>query len=88
VINLPKLPELVECTLHVMGGAKTSMHNKEIDEAVGRYMNLSAEQLSQIRSGKRTEFAYRMAWARQRLKQEKKVENEGKGFWKVINQNS
>lgn len=84
MINLPKMGELLEATLHVMKESEVEMHNKAIDSAVAQYLDLSIEQLSQIRLGKRTEFAYRMAWARQRLKQEKKIENLGKGFWKTI----
>jgi hypothetical protein len=84
MINLPKMAELLEATLQVMIGSELGIHNKKIDSEVAKHLNLSTEQLSQVRLGKRTEFAYRMAWARQRLKQEKKIENLGKGFWKII----
>ena len=84
MIMLPKLSELAESILQVMNSSDSSMHNKKIDESVALHLKLTSEQLSQVRLGKRTEFAYRMAWARQRLKQENKIENEGKGFWKKI----
>jgi hypothetical protein len=82
MIILPKVSELAESIMYVMGSSDAGMHNKKIDELVALNLKLTSDQTSQIRLGKRTEFGYRMAWARQRLKQEKKIENEGKGFWK------
>ena len=82
MISLPKVSELAESIMDVMESSVEKMHNKEMDELVARHLKLTSEQISPIRLGKRTEFGYRMAWARQRLKQEKKIENVGKGFWK------
>ena len=84
MINLPKTSALVEATIEIMGKSGSEWHHKKIDEAVAAYLRLTEEQLSVVRHGKRTEFAYRMAWARQRLKQEKKILNMGKGYWKAI----
>jgi len=84
MIEFPKTTLLAESILKVMNSTNSDMHNKDIDKSVAKLLELSTEQLSQVRLGKRTEYAYRMAWARQKLKQDKKILNIGKGYWKIL----
>jgi restriction endonuclease Mrr len=42
----------------------------DLDEAVADHFNLTLEQRSIVRSGNRTEFAYRCAWVRSEAKRD------------------
>ena len=56
-------------------------HFKDIEIAVAQHLNLEAELVKIVRSGKRTEFAYRMSWARTACKGKGLIRNLGKGIW-------
>lgn len=60
-----------------------SAHFKEIENAVAKKLNLSPEAIKQVRSGKRTEFAYRLSWARTKCKAEGLITNSGGGRWSL-----
>ena len=81
--QLPNISELADAILDVMkiGDQKRF---KEIDSLVAEKLNIPRNLLDQIRLGKRTEYAYRMAWAKQKLKSAKNLENKGGGNWKRI----
>lgn len=81
--QLPSPSELapnVVAALEELGG---TAHFKEIEKIVAKKLNLTEEATSAIRSGKRTEFAYRLSWARTRCKSEGTIRNVGKGVWQL-----
>ncbi len=54
----------------------------EMEEAVAQITNLSEEQRSQLHGdGPRTEFSYRLAWARTYLKKGGALDNSERGVW-------
>jgi len=64
----------------------TAMTTKAIDDFVARELELPEELLTALHApgrGSRTEFAYRMAWARTRLKAKGLVERAGPKTWKL-----
>ncbi|HEU5016416.1 MAG TPA: winged helix-turn-helix domain-containing protein [Pseudolabrys sp.] len=65
--------------LRARGGSATI---DELEEAVASATNLSEEQRSQPHGdGPRTEFSYRLAWARTYLKKGGALDNSEKGVW-------
>ena len=61
------------------GNAKT----EDIDKFVGKDLQLSTEQLTQIRSGNRTEIQYRLAWVRTKAKSRGLIEKTANRTWKL-----
>lgn len=74
------LAPLVVEALRELGG---SAHFKDIEKVVAKKLNLSSDIISQVRSGKRTEFAYRLSWARTKCKAEGLITNSGGGKWSI-----
>jgi restriction system protein len=65
--------------LRARGGSATI---EEMEEAVASATNLSEAQRSQLHGdGPRTEFSYRLAWARTYLKKGGALDNSEKGVW-------
>lgn len=65
--------------LRSRGGSATI---DELEEAVAQIANLSEEQRSQLHGdGPRTEFSYRLAWARTYLKKGGALDNSERGVW-------
>jgi len=81
--QLPNITELADAILDVINIGDQKRF-KEIDALVADKLNIPRELLEQIRMGKRTEYSYRMAWAKQKLKSTKNLENAGGGNWKRI----
>ena len=66
-------------SLRVRGGSATI---DEMEEAVATAKKLSDEQRSQLHGdGPRTEFSYRLAWARTYLKKGGALDNSERGVW-------
>ncbi|MBI1205410.1 MAG: hypothetical protein GC182_23140 [Rhodopseudomonas sp.] len=66
-------------SLRARGGSATI---DELEEAVSTAANLSDEQRAQLHGdGPRTEFSYRLAWARTYLKKGGALENSERGVW-------
>jgi hypothetical protein len=82
-VKLPSSVELGAALLKVLAGSPTGLTTKEIDEAVSAHLNLTAEQMSAIRSGNRTEFAYRLAWERTRAKSKGLIVRSSARTWKL-----
>ena len=83
MIDLPNISILAPCILKVLLSGE-SKRFKDIDDAVAVLLGIQEESLRQMRSGGRSEYAYRMSWARQKLKESGDLENLGKGIWKRI----
>jgi restriction system protein len=62
------------------GAAKTN----EIDAFVIKALELTQEQISQIRSGNRTEIQYRLAWVRTKAKNRGLIEKTPNNHWKLV----
>ena len=81
--DLPSTTSLAETILKVVMSGE-SKRFKDIDDETAELLGIQADLLKIMRSGGRSEFAYRMSWARQKLKASKDLENLGKGIWKRI----
>jgi hypothetical protein len=82
--RLPSPAEMVPSVLRALEEMGGRAHFKEIERNVAKNLFLSPSILQIIRSGKRTEFAYRMSWARTSAKAQGLIRNEGKGIWSKI----
>ena len=82
-MKLPSALELQNAVLFVMQKKGSSMHFKEIELLVAQHLSLNEDQLNIRRSGNRTEFAYRLSWARTALSHQKKIIRKEKGFWNL-----
>jgi restriction system protein len=81
-----KLTEFVLAALRELGGSGT---NEEIEKVVAGRAGLTEAQLSAPHDPwvpGRTEFCYRMAWARTRLRQQGQIERVGTKQWALIRQ--
>jgi restriction endonuclease Mrr len=83
VSNLPKQEVLVGATLKVLENLGGQAHFRDIEKGVIAYLNIDANLTRVIRSGNRTELAYRLSWARTKCKALGKIENVGNGNWKL-----
>lgn len=81
--KLPSPSELAPVVVEVIKELGGTAHFKDIERAVIKKLGLSSESISQIRTGKRTEFAYRLSWARTKCKSEGLITNSGSGVWKL-----
>lgn len=81
--TLPNISDLSAAILQVMfvGDVKSF---REIDDLVAKHLNIPSDLLNQKRQGNRTEYGYRMAWAKQKLKASKNLENAESRGWKRI----
>ena len=57
--------------------------NQEINDAVARLLEIPSPLLAEIHSGNRTEFQYRMAWARTKAKSDGKIISSKRETWQV-----
>jgi len=57
--------------------------NKDIEAAVARILDIPQTLLATIHSGNRTEFQYRMAWARTKAKSDGKISSPRRETWKI-----
>jgi hypothetical protein len=81
--DLPNTSILAPSILKVLLSGESKRY-KEIDDEVAVLLSIREETLKIMRSGGRSEYAYRMSWARQKLKESGDLENLGKGIWKRI----
>lgn len=64
--------------LHKLGGSASI---PEQEDAVAAILKLSDKDLAEIHRGNRTRFSYRLAWARNYLKNYGLLENSSRGVW-------
>ena len=81
--KLPRYQELIEPMLEFLNSHAGPAANKAIDEAVAKSLNIPQNLLTEIHSGKRTEFQYRMAWARTKAKSDGKISSPSRETWKT-----
>ena len=82
--QLPTSPQLAESLLKVLARNPEGLTVSEIDAAVKQDLGIDSELASQIRSGNRTEFQYRMAWCRTKAKKAMQIERTGPSAWKLV----
>ena len=58
--------------------------SRKIDELVALNLSIEEVDLNKIRSGNRTEFAYRMAWERTHAKARGEIVRVGTRLWKIV----
>lgn len=83
-VKLPPASDLRDALLAVLVNFPDGTSSSVIDKAVAEKLNLTAEQLSVIRTGSRTEFAYRLAWERTHAKNKGLIEKLGSRNWKLV----
>ncbi len=81
--KLPRYQELIEPMLVFLRTHNGPANNSNIDDAVARILGIPENLLSEIHSGKRTEFQYRMAWARTKAKSDGKINTPQREMWEV-----
>lgn len=82
--ELPKPSEMKQVILTVLDEMGGRAHFKDLEREVAKRLQIDEFQLVKIRSGSRTEFSYRMSWARTACKNEGKIRNLGKGLWEKV----
>lgn len=68
--------------LHALKNGEV-LSNKQIRDEISRTLSLTAEQLNQVHSGSRTEFEYRLAWARTNAKSKGLIESPKREHWRI-----
>ncbi len=82
--SLPSPSELAPIVITVLDDLGGKAHFKDIEREVARVLNLDESTKAIVRKGNRTEFAYRLSWARTACKNQGKIRNLGQGFWERI----
>lgn len=83
---VPKHDELFNPLLSALRKLGGSGSIQEQEDEVAKILGLSEKQLSEIHSGNRTKFGYRLAWARNYLKRYGLLENSSRGVWALTAQ--
>jgi restriction endonuclease Mrr len=81
--KLPRYQELIEPMLVFLKAHNGPATNIEINDAVARLLDIPSGLLAEIHSGNRTEFQYRMAWARTKAKSDGKIISSKRETWQV-----
>lgn len=78
---VPKYDELFNPLISALRnlGGSASIQEQEVE--VASLLNLNESQLTEIHRGNRTQFSYRLAWARNYLKRYGLLENSARGVW-------
>jgi hypothetical protein len=84
--ELPRASQLDDAILRVLKTRTEPLDNDAMDKAVARELGVADDALLVLHTpgrGKRTEFAYRMAWARTRLRLKGLIERVGTRSWRL-----
>ena len=82
---LPNSAALSSALIEVLKEHQNGLNSKDIDRLVAQKLGLSEDDLKLIRSGTRTEFAYRMAWERTHAKVKGYIEKNEFRLWLITN---
>lgn len=80
---IPNSNLLREALLEVLRENSKGLHSRDIDRLAAEKLKVSKEDLEILRSGTRSEFAYRMAWERTHAKAKNLILKEGNGMWRI-----
>jgi len=81
--NLPRSQELLQPTLIAISKLGGQAKIREIEFQVSQSLSLSEDSLLKVHSGSRTEFQYRMAWARTKAKSLGLLESPSREVWRL-----
>ena len=81
--KLPRYQELIAPMLDFLKTHNGPASNLEINDAVARLLDIPSSLLAEIHSGNRTEFQYRMAWARTKAKSDVKIISSKRETWQI-----
>ena len=76
-----QIRRLINATLRALLNLGGSGSVDEIEDHVATILNLTDDQINEIHRGNRTKLSYRLAWARNYLKQYGLLENSSRGIW-------
>ena len=86
--KLPTSTELKPYLLEALSELGGPTDNARLADYVAKRLELSDEMLELLHrnseKGRRTEFAYRLAWAKTRLRNEGLIERAGSKLWKLV----
>jgi restriction system protein len=80
-MGVPKYDEMFNPLLQALRELGGSASIPEQEDAVAKILRLSDRDLAEIHRGNRTKFSYRLAWARNYLKNFGLLENSSRGVW-------
>ncbi len=80
---LPKSQDLLRPMMEFLTTQHGPCSNGQIELAVGRKLEIPANLLSIIHSGGRTEFQYRLAWARTNAKSKQWITSPKRESWEI-----
>lgn len=75
-LKFPSDQLLQKALIEVLIDNPSGLGSKEIDEEVARKLSIDPSLLAIVHSGTRTEFAYRLAWARTKAKKRKLIRRD------------
>ena len=81
--ELPKSQELVEPLIKFLATHGGVASNQEISNALAKELEIPEQLLTEIHSGKRTEFEYRLAWARTKAKSAGLITSPSREHWEL-----
>lgn len=82
--ELPKASELVGPLVEILKAAKQPLSVQEIERQMADSLQIPEELRSVKRIGNRTEFNYRLSWARTRAKNLGLIQRTSSKFWTTI----
>lgn len=80
--SLPKSQELIRPLLLALAEGEVTS-NDQLRELIGMQLGLTQEQLTLMHSGTRSEFEYRLAWARTKAKNQGLIFSPERKKWKI-----
>lgn len=83
---VPKYDGMFQAVISSLKALGGSASIDELEVKAAELLKLSEKDLSIIHKGNRTEFSYRLAWARTYLKNAGLVDNSERGVWSLTNQ--
>jgi restriction system protein len=82
VEKFPKSSDLLIPLLEALQSGSV-LNNQQIRNHVSQALSLTQEQLDYIHSGSRSEFEYRLAWARTSAKSKGLIQSPKRNFWQI-----
>lgn len=85
-MTVPKYDELFNPLLKALRSLGGSASIQEQEDEVASLLKLSDKDLAEIHRGNRTQFSYRLAWARNYLKRYGLLDNSARGVWALTSE--
>jgi restriction system protein len=80
--GIPKSAELIRPLLRALQSGEV-LSNNQIREKIAKEIGITEDELRLIHSGTRTEFEYRLAWARTMAKSKGWLESPKRMHWRL-----